>query len=109
MLAYCDYSVCVCVLVSLATHTVVQLCPALGRESCQVAVCLPVYAQFLKRTVDAMLSNFPGFVTICSEQDVMSLCKHIVYVSFAYLSFTVILKWHKQVYKLLCIFTCLVF
>lgn len=38
--------VCVC-LVSLATHTVVQLCPALGRERCQVALCLPVYAQFL--------------------------------------------------------------
>lgn len=37
----------------------------------------------LKRTVDAMLINFPGFVTICSEQDVMSLCKQIV--SFTYL------------------------
>lgn len=82
-------------LVSLATHTVVQLCAALGWESCQVAVCLPVYAQFLKRTVDAMLSNFPGFVTICSEQDVMSLYKQIVL--FAYVLFTGTSKWHKQV------------
>lgn len=49
----------------------------------------------LKRTVDAMLSNFPGFVTICSEQDVMSLCKQIVL--FAYLLFTGTEGCHKQV------------
>lgn len=53
----------------------------------------------LKRTVDAMLSNFPGFVTICSEQDVMSLCKQIVL--FAYLLFTGTERWHKQVFYLL--------
>ncbi len=47
----------------------------------------------LKRTVDAMLSNFPGFVTICSEQDAMSLCKQIVL--FAYLLFTGTERWHK--------------
>lgn len=34
----------------------------------------------LKLTVDAMLSNFPRFVTICLEQDVMSVCKQIVFL-----------------------------
>lgn len=87
--------VCVCVF-GIVGHTHSSAIMSRSGEGelpgCSVLASLcPV----LKRTVDAMLSNFPGFVTICSEQDVMSLCKQIVL--FAYLLFTGTPKWHEQV------------
>lgn len=92
VLAYCDYrGVCVFGIVGHTHSSAIMSRSGEGEmPGCTVLASLcPV----LKRTVDAMLSNFPGFVTICSEQDVMTLCKQIVL--FAYLLFTGTQKWHK--------------